>query len=175
MDGIVNFGTTPVPKHCDSCGHPFPWTKGKSKTLKKVGIIGSICSIIGLGLAIWTYGPQLRDSRSADNNSIEQNNNNIAIGQNSGSVVINGSSNAERFLVLENPQGGSIVIHRLPGLDVALKPSNHICSVVGGTRVKKTGEKHKLSEVIFFEKIEILEGENAGVIGWVSNEFLTMR
>jgi len=53
IDGVISFAGTPIPKNCEKCGKPFPWTErkmknsainkgGKSSTAQE--IIENICS-----------------------------------------------------------------------------------------------------------------------------------
>ncbi|NOR46395.1 MAG: DUF2321 domain-containing protein [Candidatus Delongbacteria bacterium] len=35
VDGVISFASTPVPKNCEKCGNPFPWTVKKNENKVK--------------------------------------------------------------------------------------------------------------------------------------------
>jgi hypothetical protein len=197
VPGVVAIGfTTPVPKHCENCGKPYPWAKGRFafrlpawswissfliwhrrlSMLEKIGLWGSIASIVSLGLY---FLPPLTSSQSeAKAQASTTGAQSPAIGANQGSVTINYGAPAtphEKAYVLRNGKSGATLVVSRPSLDAATEPKSHVCMAPAGTPITLTGETAKMGGIDMWRKVKITSGECANKVGWAAIENISIE
>ncbi|MRT57767.1 hypothetical protein GJV11_16750 [Enterobacteriaceae bacterium RIT693] len=134
---------------------------------KKIGLIASICTILGLILSFY--------SSFVSSNEVNVNNNSqgaggLIVGNNSGSVTINNNqqNSASTTLILRNPSGGVSGVVAEPNLSAATDPTKFVCRAITGTRVSLTGRTSEMNGIVMWKEISILDGDCSGKSGWVS-------
>lgn len=192
----IGFPTTPVPKHCENCGKPYPWAENKFairlpiwlqlstlltwhkglSMVEKIGLWGSIASIVSLGLFFFPPSVSSQSEPKAQASTLGAQS--PAIGSNQGSVIINyGAPTAphEKSYVLRNGKSGVTLVISRPSLDAAVEPKNHVCMALAGTPVLLTGETAKLGGIDMWRKVKILSGECANKVGWTAIENVSLE
>lgn len=197
VPGVLAIGfTTPVPKHCEDCGSPYPWEKSKFlirlpawswtssffvwhkrlSMLEKIGLWGSIASIVSLGLY---FLPPLTSSQSeAKAQATTTGAQSPAIGVIQGSAnIIYGAppSPREKSYVLRNGKSGATLVVSRPSLDAATEPNSHVCMAPAGTTITLTGETAKMGGIDMWRKVKIMSGECADKVGWAAIENISIE
>lgn len=196
VPGVVAIGfETPVPRHCENCGKPYPWVKKIAfgfptwlwisnlltwhkglSMFEKIGLWGSIASIVSLGLYFFPLIASSQNEPKSQASTIGTQS--PAIGSNQGSVTINYSAPPtlhEKSYVLRNGKTGVTLVVSKPSLDAAAEPKNHVCMAPAGTSIALTGETAKLGGIDMWRKVKILSGECVNKIGWTAIENISLE
>jgi hypothetical protein len=148
------------------------WFKELS-TVEKIGFLGSLASIVGLGLV---FLPPSSSSQETYNSPVTSGSQSPAIGSNQGSVTINyGAESTEKRYVLRNPQAGAVLIIDKPSLDAVAEPNRHVCTAPAGTPIVLTGRSAKLGALDMWREVKIIGGECSERIGWAALENISIE
>ncbi len=190
VDGVVAIGfTTPVPNHCENCGKTYPWEKvtnrikrvtslkniyllhGSLSMYEKIGLWGSIASIIGLVVVF--FSPSVSSDTNNSQTITTSGNQSPAIGANNGEVIINYNNpenNNKKSYVLRNTKAGATLVVSAPSLDAAGDPAKHICMAPAGTPIDLTGKTAKMGVIDMWREVKITSGSCVNKIGWAALE-----
>lgn len=123
----------------------------------KIGLWGSICSIISLTALIFPQASVSDNQTSYGANSLNINS--------SGDVRINYNSSQESsapYNFLQHPDGGENILIASP----SLTNPKIVCNPESGTKVRFLQEKRE-SPLMVWIKVEVVSGTCKGKIGWV--------
>ncbi|MEK8088126.1 hypothetical protein WNB94_17175 [Aquabacterium sp. A3] len=156
------------PNHLFGIKVYLPW--------KKIGLWGSIASIVGLALVF--FPPSASSQGEQKSQATTSGAKSPAIGTNQGNITINyggDSTTPEKRYVLRNPRTGATLVVDKPSLDAAQDPKHHVCTALAGTAVIPTGESEKMAGIDMWRKIRITSGECTNKSGWVAIENLSVE
>ena len=132
--------------------------------MKKLTFWGSVASIMGLVITFVSLQANSEVTSTTGNKS-------PAINNTKGDININyGASTApiSKKYVLRGSQGGQPMVLKFPHTKGLLDPSEKVCSqLFNGTQIKPLSEKASQSGYEIWRKVEILEGDCIGKVGWV--------
>jgi len=140
---------------------------------KKIGVIASVCTILGLCLSLYSSFAS-SDGEVVNNNVHGSGSGSIIMGSNSGTVTVynNQKNENEKRLVLKNKKGGAAGIIKEPAISSLGDPTQIICYAIAGTPVALTGNTASMNGLGMWKEISVLEGECAGKIGWAATSNL---
>ncbi|WP_139130746.1 hypothetical protein [Salinivibrio sp. SS2] len=139
--------------------------------MKKIGFWGSIASILGLAIGVY--------SMQAASNSQEINGNkNHVINENNGTININqggDSYGASKAYILRNQSSGAVLVVAKPEVTAAMDKDSHVCMAPAGTEIVLTGKKASHSGIDMWRQVKITSGECTGKTGWASIENISYQ
>jgi hypothetical protein len=136
----------------------------RMSAMKKLTLWGSTASIIGLVITFVSLHANSGNTTTSGSRS-------PAISNTQGDININygesATSSPKRY-VLRESQGGQPRVLKSPHTKGLLDPSEQICSqVINGTEINPLKERASQEGFDIWRKIEIVEGECEGKVGWV--------
>ena len=133
---------------------------------KKIGLWGSIASIIGL-VIYFIPSDETKNSQTINGDS------NIIIQQDDdGTININ--TPPEKSHVLINKSVGTTLVTSESGLNAAHDKSKHVCMAIAGTKITLLEETADQFGMVWWQKIKIDDGKCKGKIGWVARENISL-
>lgn len=138
--------------------------------MKKIGLWGSVASIIGLIVALTTNADSQTHNITGNQNAV--------IGNNSGSINVNygqaQEATSSNQLILNNHSSGISLVTSEPSISTVSDESKHICNAIAGTPIKLTG-KVANEGYLQFKQVQIIAGECQGKVGWVSSHLVAYK
>lgn len=130
---------------------------------KKLTILGSIASIAALVITLFSMQASSENVSTTGNNS-------PAISNTRGNININYDvqpQNAGKKYVLRESNGGQARVLKIPDTRAMLDNSQQVCrQVLNGTQIVPLDETATQFGYEAWRKVELVDGECAGKIGW---------
>ncbi|PRD15220.1 hypothetical protein [Pantoea coffeiphila] len=135
----------------------------------KIGVLASICTVLGFLVTIYTMTPYSNSAEVSQN--IEGNGNVVLGGDNSTINVNNGRGDIQSKVLVLNR---STPILSVPEIFAATEKNKIVCYGIEGDEIKLTGRsKDNIGTIM--KEVQVLSSECINKIGWVVISSLSYR